>query len=316
MNGLLKPAARFLILALAALSIGATPGGGGDPQLYVINEFIGQNGGTTPVPGVGSPTVSIGARTSQSSALTPGQKILIIAIAGGDSISANSGPSAYTVLNPTNCGNYDPYGRNMYSYADPVIGASNGPGSMWGILCDRIIANTQGRATPYARVIVFDTAVGGTTSGDWSSSGNFNNRARQTCLLMRGLGYPISGSGNGGNWQMVWLYRLGTNDNAQSTTPAAFTANAKSTFATVQSYGCTAKILVSTMTLLAGVTSAGLQGAQAGLPDGVTVFANDNADSLTGIGTNRAPDGTHFNLAGETADAALIDAGLVAAGFN
>jgi hypothetical protein len=311
----------FLAFVLAAL-LGFSPGGGGDPQLYVIlDSFVGQNGGTTLVPAVGSPTISIGTRTSQSTALVNGQKTLIIAIAGGDSISANSGPSAYTVLNPTVCHNYDPYGRAMYSYADPVIGASNGPGSMWGILCDRIIANTQGRSTPYARVIVFDTAIGGTTSGDWApvngSFGNFSNRSRQICLLMRGLGYPITGSGNGGNWQMVWLYRLGTNDNAPSiqTPSATYTANAKSTFAMLQSYGCTAKIMVSTMTLFNGSTNSSLQTAMAGLVDSVTTFTSDNADTLTGIGTNRAPDGIHFNLTGETNDAALIDAALANAGF-
>lgn len=310
---------RLLFAALfSILSLGFVGGGGADPQLYVINEFIGQNGGTTPVPGVGSPTVPIGSRTSQSSALTPGQKTLIIAIAGGDSISANSGPSAYTVLNPTVCHNYDPYGRAMYSYQDPVIGASNGPGSMWGILCDRLIANTQGRGTPYARVIVFDLAKGGTTSGDWSSAGNFNNSSRQTCLLMRGLGYPITGSGNSGNWRMVWLYRLGTNDAIVGTAPATLTANGLSTLAMLRSYGCTAPVLVSTMTLHSGgtVIDSGLQTALANMVDNVNYFPSDNADSLTGTGVNRAPDGIHFNLAGENADAALIDAALLSAGYN
>jgi len=303
----------FLAFVLAAL-LGFSPGGGGDPQQFVLYDlFAGQNAGTTVSPGVGSAAVPIGARTSRSTALVNGQVTLIVGIIG-DSISANSGPSAYTTTQSNN-DNLSIYDGNMYAYSDPVIGASNGPGSMWGILADRLIANTAGRGTPYTRVITIDPAIGGTTSGDWSSTGNFQNRMRVACLRARSLGYPISGSGNGGNWKFVWLYRLGTNDNAVSTSPSVYTSNAKSTFATLQSYGCTSKIIVSEMTLLAGVVSSGLQTAQAGLVDSVTIFTGDNADSLTGIGTNRAPDGTHFNLTGETADAALIDTALSNAGF-
>lgn len=304
---------RFLAvcfsLALAVLPASAQFAVSGGPALQtnIYDLYAGQNAAGTISPGVGSASVPIGTRTLRSTTLVNGETTLITVIFG-DSISANSGPSP-VVPTQTNNQNFDPYGGNVYDYKDPVIGASDGPGSMWSLLNDRL--RSTGR---YQRVITFDMAIGGTTSGDWSSSGSFGHRARAACLWARALGWPVSGSGNGGNWKLVFLYMLGTNDAAQGTTGPQFTARALSTFAMLAAQGCTAKILICTCTMLSNAVNAALQTAQAGLVDGVTRFAGPNLDSLTG-GTNRQADGTHLTLTGETNAAPLTDSALQAAGL-
>lgn len=310
MSKLTTVLAGFFIFVFASCALGISPGAGADPQQLVIYDlFAGGNASGTLAPGVGSAAVPIGSRTARSNALVNGETTLVVGIIG-DSISANSGPSAYTVTQ-TKVENLNIYSAagDVYDYKDPVIGASDGPGSQWGILGDRLRSTSR-----YARVIYIDPSIGGSTSIDWGKAGNLNNRARVACLQARALGWPVSGSGNGGNWKMVWLYRLGTNDKAVGTSPSNFTAAAQSTFQTLRDYGCTAKILVSTVTMVSNVVDAGLQAAQAGLVDNVTTFAGDNLDSLTG-GTNRSVDGTHLTLTGETNDSPLVDTALSNAGL-
>jgi hypothetical protein len=292
-----------LFLCGAAYAQFGGAAGGLPLQFNLFDQSSGQNGSGTPLPGFSDTT----GRTLRSTALVNGETTLIVSVIG-DSISANSGPSAYTVTQTKN-DNFNPYNGSVYDYADPVLGASTGPGSMWGILGDRLRSTAR-----YQRVITINPSIGGTTSLDWSKGGAFGHRARVSCLYARSLGWPVTGSGNGGNWKMAWLYMLGTNDNAVGTSGANFTTRAQSTFQHLADYGCTAKILVGKITMLSNSVNATLQSSQAGLVNSVTTFTGPDIDSLTG-GTNRVGDGTHLTLTGETNAIVLVDTALSNAGL-
>lgn len=293
---MLRVTAAFLVVLASILFAHAYGTGGGGStanNLVIYDQSAGCN---TPagaiIPGISNPA----GYTPASTSLTPGTATLVQLVIG-DSISANTGESAYTVLNPTVNQALNIYSGLNYTYQDPVIGASTGPGSYPGRIADKVIA-----AGKFARVITIDVALGGNCSGNYAKNGAMNHRARIACLYARALGWPVTGSL--GTWRMAVIYALGTNDNLTGVTQSAFTINGQSLIDSLRNYGCTGDIFISKMTLAGGNVNAGIQAAQAALinnPAGVYVGAD--VDSLTG--GNRQADATHLNNTGNNNLAAL-----------
>jgi hypothetical protein len=251
----------------------------------VYDQSVAQNGGTTVLPGVSSTA----GRTLSTTLLQSGQSTFIMLVVG-DSISANSGPSIYTATH-TLTENFNIYDGLCYRYQDPVLGASTGSGSYPAMIIDKLL--DSGR---FARGIVFDPAIGGTTSRDWSASGPFNQRAQAALWWMKSLRWPINGSADA--WRFAIVYVLGTNDNAVGTSQSVFTANGNSFIQSVRGIGCTADIFVATSTLLNNAISTAIQSAQADMiSTSAGIFALGNMDSLTGV--NRQSDSTHLSTTGE-----------------
>jgi hypothetical protein len=130
--------------------------------------------------------------------------------------------------------------------------------------------------------------MGGATSYDFSKAGAFSHRIVKSLLNCRRLGYPLSGSGDSGNWKMACIHSFGPNDQARilagdpNYSAAAYTANSQSCFSLLRDYGYQGKIFVPKNTMLANAVSTALPGAQAAI-----------IDNSKGIYLGSAPDGTH-----------------------
>lgn len=282
--------AASLLVLCTTLAWGFGAGGGGDTsKLFTIFD----NRAICDIPGVTNSGISDATGyTSLSATLTPGEKTFIQLVVG-DSISSNSGASAYTNTHPTKNQMLNFYNGTTYQYQDPYFNVSTGPGSYPGRIADKLI--TAGK---FARVITIGASLGGACSSNYALDGGYNHRARVGCLESHALGWPISGSGDSGNWKFGIIYALGVNDNAQSRSPASFTANALSFQQSMRDYGCTGDIFIAKQTMLNSVVNAGIQGAQAGLVDNPNGrFVGADADSLPAA-ANRPVDGTHFGDVG------------------
>ncbi len=258
--------------------------GGGGTNPFTINENGTQSGGGVVING----NNSIGGKTPRgSNLLTPGEKSLVLLVIG-DSISSNSCFSAYTVTNTAKNDNLNHYDGVVYQYADPYLGPSTGPGSYPGAIADALINNGR-----FARVVTIGCAMGGATSYDWSKFGGFAHRIVASLLYCRRYGYPLSGSGNGGNWSMAVIHALGTNDSALSYSAGAYTALSNSCFSMLRDYGFQGKIFVPEMTVVNNVANPTLQAAQAAIINpSLGILLGMNVDQYTG-GTYRQVDGTH-----------------------
>lgn len=266
--------------------VGKAGGAGTNP--FQINENGTQNGGGVVLNG----NNSIGGKTARgSNLLTNGEKTLVLLVIG-DSISSNSCP-AYTVTNTTKNDNLNHYDGVVYQYADPYLGPSSGPGSYPGIIADQLI-----NATKFARQITIGCAMGGATSYDFSKYGGFSHRIIAALLYCRRYGYPLSGSGNSGNWAMACIHAFGTNDGILGYSAAGYTNYANSGIQLLRDYGYSGKVFIPRMTLANNVTNATIQGAQAALVNNpLGIYLGADADSLTGP-TNRGGDGTHPTATG------------------
>lgn len=245
---------------------------------------------------------STGGKTQRGSdLLTSGEKTHILLVIG-DSISANSAAAAYTVINTSKNDNLNIYDGHLYAYSDPWLGPSTGPGSWPGKTGDDIISD----GSKFVRTIAIGCSMGGATSFDYSREGTFSHRVIAALLYCIRLGYPVSGSGDGGNWKMTCIWALGTNDNALGYTGAQWTAYTNSGIDFLRDYGFKGKILVPKMTLLNGVVSTSIQNAQDAIVDNSKgIYQGSNFDSLTGV-TYRAGDGTHFSATGNTTAGGMV----------
>lgn len=278
----------FVALQTAGFGFGAGGGGNRDNNLTIFDLSPGCNTGGPILPGISNPAGYTLA--TSGNALTPGEKTLIKLVVG-DSISANTGQSAYTNGHTTKNDMLNLYTGTNYRFQDPMLSSSTGPGSYHGRTADKLITNGK-----FSRVITINAAIAGNCSTDYAASGSFNHRARIGCLYARQLGWPVSGSGDSGNWRFAILYALGTNDNGVGTSAANFTIAANSFINSMRGYGCNGDIFITKMTLLAGSVNAALQAAQAALVDNPNgIYLGPDADSLTGA--NRF-DGTHFGDVG------------------
>lgn len=281
----------FAALQTAGFGFGTGGGGNADNNLTIFDQTPGCNTGGAIVPGISNPAGYTLATSGTT--LTPGEKTLIQLIVG-DSISSNTGASAYTNGHTTKNDAFNLYNGLNYRFQDPIISSSTGPGSYPGRIADKVITNTK-----FARVITMDAAISGNCSTDYAASGYANHRARIGCLYARQLGWPVSGSGDSGNWRFAFLYALGTNDNAVGTSAANFTIAATSFINSMRGYGCNGDVFISKMTF-SGSNNAALQAAQAALVDNPNgIYVGADVDSLTG--TNRQPGTPHLSDIGNDA---------------
>jgi hypothetical protein len=268
-------------------------GGGMSSHNFVLYEdSASANGGGIPAVTVSS---EVGLSAGGSIALTPGEATLI-QLYIGDSISSNSGASAYV---PTNTKNemHNPHTGSLWRYKDPHVGVSTGPGSYPGRVADKLID-----ASEFTRMITMNTSIGGAASSDYAKSGPFNHRVRVALMWARSFGWPVAAPIS--TWRFAVIYACGTNDNALGISQAAFEANALSCFDTIRDFGCNAPIFINKCSLLAndGDVDTGIQAAQDALiNNGLGRYAGFNMDSLTTTTNRQSGNYPHLTNTGNDA---------------
>lgn len=263
-------------------------GGGAGTNPFQIFENGSSNGGGVVLNGNNT---TAGKTQRGADTLTIGEKTIVMLIIG-TSIESNSCP-AYTVINTTKNDNLNIYDGHLWQYADPYLGPSTGPGSYPGSIADALLTD----GTKFNRSVAIGCAMGGATSKDFAREGTFAHRLIAALLYCKKNGYPLSGSGDGGNWKMTCIHSFGPNDIAQSYTTTEYTNYSNSCFNLLRDYGYTGRIYVPTNTCLAGATNSGFATAQSALIDNSKgIYGGINMDSYI-TGTYRS-DGTHLTTTG------------------
>jgi hypothetical protein len=160
----------------------------------------------------------------------------IVILTFGQSISANHGEAAYTPHGDVI--NFNPNDKQCYAATDPLLGATaftdSHVGSIWGYLCDSLLATKR-----WDRCIVAPVAQGGTDINDWAPSGGD---------LVRLVRQAVEGLNANGLAPTAMLFGQGESDASINADPAAYEARFNAMVTDIRSYA-TAPILVAVETI-------------------------------------------------------------------
>lgn len=280
MNWKAAPVALVACLAFVSPAAAQFGGGGSGPlNLYGLNDY--------------SETVykTTAGRTTATAPAADAAGLGVILV-GGQSQAANHGVSNYTPTNAANCLQINIYDGVVYRLVDPVLGATGSAGSYIGRLCDKLI--TAGK---YTTVVMVPFAIGGTSIGQWSSTGPTTDGLRAAGWWSHRLVVAIKRAQQYGYTISGILFEQGTQDAAYGTTQAAWQAGFADLVTTARGAGHNGKWLLPRSTLVSGVGSnATIRAAQVAAADGSTVIAGPDLDTYTGA--NVQADGVHRTDAG------------------
>jgi hypothetical protein len=223
----------------------------------------------------------------------------------GDSMSANSVPTAYTVTQAQNL-NLNVCNGGLYRAADPLLGASNGTGvpliACFGTrLGDNLVSG--GHCT---NAVIMSIAYGSTTVGDWSapdisgSSGTFNRDIAVAYQRFVRNGLAIHG--------VIW--HGGPNDVTAGTSQAVYATQLNSVISTIRALLPSVPILVGLCTDNTAPNAA-IRAAQSGVVNHASqIWEGVDTDAYT---PDRFQPG-HFSDLGSAAVASDYVTKLVTAG--
>lgn len=210
---------------------------------------------------------NLDACTQVHPALVAGEDTAVIII-GGDSISASSVNSSYTVTQTKNhmlCivngGMYDTRGTMLGCNTSPAGGSCYAPR-----LADKI--RTAGTK---ARVILINIAKGGTVMARYASGGDCNHFIGVAAAWCSRLGLTPT--------HICW--EQGPNDNTAGTSQASMEASLNSIRSTFTNAGITAPMYVAQRSKIGGSTSATVRAAQAAVVNGTTIKAGPDNDGVS-----------------------------------
>lgn len=203
----------------------------------------------------------------------------------GDSVIANSSPTAYTVTQAKNQ-NLNILNGGLYASSDPLLGAGNGTtapfiASSVTRMGDNII--TGGFA---ARVMLADIGAGGALVQDWAPGGGLYTNILVAFNRFAALGLPFNGI----------VFHAGPNDNTQGTSQANYAASLASMIAYIRTFTAV-PVLIGVCSKANFVNSSGIEAAQTAAvnhPNNVWVGVNSDAYS----NPNFQADGTHLSDTG------------------
>jgi hypothetical protein len=256
---------------------------------------------------------STGGKTLRSVTIDTGIRNLVLIVAGQSNYQ-NVAPTAYTPTNASALDNFNVYDGGVYAAADPLLGASwmyttlgqgganPSPGNIGTRVGDLLITNGQ-----FDRVILVPVAIGGSTIEMWAT-GSLSNRVPTAMarLASRGIVPGMT------NVEFAVIWGQGESDNTLDTSQANYTSRLNTVISNAAAAGFSGRWFINKQTWNAGSTDANVQAAQDAMPNGSTIFAGANADSLNA--TNRYADNTHFNDTGMAALATLVYNAMVASG--
>jgi hypothetical protein len=160
----------------------------------------------------------------------------IVILTFGQSISANHGEAAYTPHGDVV--NFNPNDKQCYTATDPLLGATANAdshvGSIWGYLCDSLLATKR-----WDRCIIAPVAQGGTSIRDWAPGGGD---------LVRLVRQAVEGLNANGLTPSAMLFGQGEADASINADAAAYQANFNAMAADIRSFS-DAPILVAVETI-------------------------------------------------------------------
>jgi hypothetical protein len=275
--------------------------GASPPDPFILNDSIPIAQGTVPY------RVTSGL-TMRSQSFNPALKNLVL-IGAGQSNATSLLPSAYTPASSSVIDVMNIYDGAFYGISGPLPGTPYPPsfgagGNVLSMLAQNCI--TGG----WDRVILVPIAIGGTTAADWAT-GTLSSRIPVALRRLASRGYTVGATGL--TFAISWWQ--GETDTTNGTSQASYAASMATVLANAQAQGFTgsnSRLFVNRETWISGTVSAAVQAAQVALPNGTTIFAGGNIDSLNAA--NRVADNTHFNDAGAAAAATLVYNAMVASG--
>jgi len=244
--------------------------------------------------------------TPRDQAFNPAQKTLVL-IGAGQSNYVSVNPTLYVPTNSSVIDNFNIYDGGSYSIGGPLVGTQYNSGLGPGNILARIAQNaiTGG----FDRVVVVPIAIAGTVAADWAT-GSLSDRIGVAMRRLASRGYVPGATGL--TFALSW--GQGETDNGNGTSQASYAASMATVISNAQAAGFTGsscRFFINKQTWLSGAVSSAVQSAQTALPNGTTVFAGGDLDSLDA--TNRQ-DNTHFNDTGSAAAASFIWSAMHASG--
>lgn len=219
----------------------------------------------------------------------------------GDSVIANSCPTAYTVTQAKNH-NLNVLNGGLYVSADPLLGAGNGTAAPFIASPATRLGDLLITGAYCARAIIANNGAGGAMVQDWAVGGALNKNIGAAIKRFSAVGLPLNA--------VIW--HAGPNDNSQGTSQASYTASLASVISTIQSFTA-ATILIGVCSKASGVANAGIVAAQtAAVNHASGVWAGVNSDAY--VAGNFQADGSHLSDTGSAALATDYITQLHAAG--
>lgn len=254
---------------------------------------------------------STAGKTVRSLTINTGIRNLVLIVAGQSNYQ-NVANTAYTPTNGSALDNFNVYDGGMYAAADPLLGASwtyttlgvggtnPSPGNIGTRVGDLLITNGK-----FDRVILVPVAIGGTAVADWAT-GAVSNRIPTAMARLASRG--ITPATTGVTFAVIW----GQGESDAGTGQATYTSRLNTVISNAASAGFSGRWFINKQTWIGGVVDTNTQAAQVAMPNGSTIFAGADADSLNA--TNRYSDNTHFNDTGMAALATLVYNAMHASG--
>lgn len=241
--------------------------------------------------------------TPRSPAINPAKKTLLLLV-GGQSLSANTTPTAFIPLNAGAVDQANIFDGALYSIAGPLLGAtlnttvgSPGYGNIAARIADTLVTNGK-----FDRVIIGAVSIGSTLIADWAT-GLHSNRfsVAMARLASRGIIPGMTGL------TLACLFDIGETDFSASTSQVSFAASGNTLISNLQATGFNGRIFIP-LESAAAQTSNPIRSAQSGLVSG-NVFSGGDFDAVTG-----RTDGVHFSDVGAADAAARVIAAMGASG--
>ncbi len=159
----------------------------------------------------------------------------IVILTFGQSISANHGEAAH--IPHGNVVNFNPNDNQCYAATDPLLGATANQdghvGSIWGYLCDGLLATKR-----WDRCIIAPVAQGATAIVDWAPGGSSSGLVRLAVEGLRANGLA----------PRAMLFGQGEADATITADPAAYEAHFNAMAANIRTFS-SAPILVAVETI-------------------------------------------------------------------
>jgi hypothetical protein len=221
-------------------------------------------------------------------AIDRNKTMVILALGQGN--AANGGEGKYTPKHNV----YNIFNGKCYKADDPLLGATDNKGSVWGRLGDKIIENGM-----YENVIIKSIGVGGSPVICWTVSGtgigykdrlygNYHSRILEANEELTSLGFPIT--------HILW--HQGESDMKNGTTTAQYKERFLDMLGSMRKNGIGAPIYVALASRYGRETSQEVINAQKQLvEEHVDIFQGPNTDIIDRL-EERTEDGQRFTEIG------------------
>lgn len=214
--------------------------------------------------------------------------MVILAIGQGN--AANGGEGKYT----SKYNVYNIFGGKCYKADDPLLGATDNKGSVWGRLGDKIIENGM-----YENVMIKSIGVGGTPIICWTVNGtgigyqgrlygNYHSRILEANEELKSLGFPVT--------HILW--HQGESDMKNGTTTVQYKERFLDMLNSMREHGIQAPIYVALASRYGRQTSEAVITAQKELSEEhADIFEGPNTDTIDRL-EERTEDGQRFTEVG------------------